>query len=63
MTKDKSFTMRCDQQFLDDLTILSEGIGLSRAATIELTIGIYPGLVKIMKHHQELLDRLKDDLD
>ena len=63
MTKDKKFQMRCDQQFLDDLDHITEALGFkSRAATIELTISIYPGLVQLMNTHQQLLDDLKDKL-
>jgi hypothetical protein len=63
MTKDKKFQMRCTQQFLDDLDGLGESIGLkSRSATIELTINIYPALVKMMRQHEDMLAKLKLDL-
>jgi hypothetical protein len=54
--------MRCSQQFLDDLTNLSKEMGLSRAATIELTINIYPGLIQLMNKHEQMLSKLKEDL-
>jgi hypothetical protein len=62
MTKDKFFNMRCSQQFLDDLDELSKGLGLSKAATIELTINIYPGLVRLMNKHEQMLAQLKEEL-
>ena len=62
MTKDKKFSMRCSQDFLDDLTTLSKEMGLSRAATVELTINIYPALVKLMIKHEDMLAKLREDL-
>jgi hypothetical protein len=62
MTKDRTFTMRCTPEFLSDLTNLSNEMGLSRAATIELTISIYPALIKIMNKHEDMLSKLKEDL-
>ena len=62
MTKDKLFSMRCTQDFLDDLATLSNEMGLSKAATVELTINIYPGLVKLMIKHEDMLAKLREDL-
>ena len=62
MTKNKKFQMRCTQQFLDDLDELSKEMGLSRAATIELTINIYPSLVELMNKHELMLAKLKEEL-
>lgn len=62
MTKDKYFNMRCSQDFLNDLTALSKEMGLSRASTIELTISIYPALIKLMNKHEIMLAKLKEEL-
>jgi hypothetical protein len=62
MTKDKKFQMRCTQQFLDDLDSLSNEMGLSRAATIELTISIYPALIRTMNKHESMLAKLKEEI-
>ena len=63
MTKDKKFQMRCTQQFLDDLDELTNAIGLkSRSAVVELTISIYPALVKMMQQHESMVAKLKEEL-
>ena len=62
MTKDKKFSMRVDRVFMDNLTWLSKELGLSKAATIELVVNLYPELVKMYAKHQQLLDDLKDNL-
>ena len=62
MTKDKKFSMRVDQTFIDNLTWLSKEMGLSKAASIELVVNLYPELVKMYAKHQQLLDDLKDKL-
>lgn len=62
MNKDKRFTMRADQVFMDNLNWLSKELGLSKAATIELVVNLYPELVKMYAKHQQLLDDLKDKL-
>ena len=62
MTKDKKFSMRVDQVFMDNLTWLSNELGLSKAASIELAVNLYPELVKMYTKHQELLDELKANL-
>ena len=62
MTKNKTFTMRCGQEFIDNLTSLANEMGLSRAATVELTINIYPALVKLMIKHEDMLAKLREDL-
>ena len=62
MTKDKKFSMRVDQIFMDNLNWLSDEMGLSKAATIELVVNLYPELVKMYAKHQELLEELKSKL-
>ncbi len=62
MTKDKKFSMRVDQIFMDNLNWLSKEMGLSKAASIEIAVSIYPELVKMYAKHQQLLDDLKDKL-
>ena len=62
MGKDKSFTMRTDDIFRDNLSWLSKEMGLSKAATVELVVNLYPELVKMYAKHQALLDDLKDKL-
>ena len=60
--KDRIFTMRTDSIFRDNLNWLSSEMGLSKAATVELVVNLYPELVKMYAKHQELLDKLKDEL-
>jgi len=62
MTKDKTFQMRCDDVFMDNLNWLSREMGLSKAATVELVVNLYPELVKMYAKHQELLEELKSRL-
>jgi hypothetical protein len=62
MTKDKLFSMRTDQIFRDNLDWLSSQMGLSKAATVELVVNLYPELVKMYTKHQELLAELKSRL-
>ena len=62
MTKDKKFSMRVDQVFMDNLNWLSKEMGLSKAASIELVVNLYPELVRMYARHQELLDELKATL-
>lgn len=62
MTKDKTFQMRCDNIFMDNLNWLSDEMGLSKAGTVELVVNLYPELVKMYAKHQQLLDDLKDKL-
>jgi hypothetical protein len=60
--KDKVFTMRTDSIFRDNLNWLSEEMGLSKGATIELVVNLYPELVRMYAKHQELLEELKSKL-
>ena len=60
--KDKVFTMRTDIIFRDNLNWLSREMGLSKGATIELVVNLYPELVKMYAKHQELLEELKSKL-
>ena len=60
--KDKIFTMRTDSIFRDNLNWLSKEMGLSKAATVELVVNLYPELVKMYAKHQELLEELKSKL-
>ena len=57
MTKDKTFSMRCDQGFLDTLDRLSEQMGLSKSQVVEITVAIYPELVAMYNK----LDRMIAD--
>jgi hypothetical protein len=63
MTKDKTFQMRCDQEFLDDLQALKDALGLSKAASISMAVKQYIYVADLVRKHQELIDKLKDDLD
>ena len=62
MTKDKTWQMRCDDEFMDCLEELSEGLGLSKAGSCALAVKQYMYVVELVKKHHELLDKLKDDL-
>jgi hypothetical protein len=62
MTKNKTFQMRCDQEFLDDIEWLSKGLGLSKAASVIMAVKQYPYVVELTVKHQELLAKLKDDI-
>ena len=62
MTKDKTFQMRCDVEFLDTLSKLSEEMGVSKSQVIEITIGIFPSLVKMQQKLDKLIADAKDTL-
>jgi hypothetical protein len=62
MTKDKTFQMRCDQEFLDELDWLSNGLGLSKASSVITAVKQYRYVVKLVEQHQALIKQLKDQL-
>jgi hypothetical protein len=60
--KDKQFSMRCDQQFIDTLTHLSEEMGVSKSQFIEITVGIYPSLVEMYLKLDSMIQDAKNNL-
>ena len=62
MTKDKTFSMRCDGHFLDTLDHLSEQMGVSKSQVVEITIGIYPSLIELYDKLDRLVQDTKDNL-
>ena len=62
MTKDKTYSMRCDQHFLDTLDHLSEQMGVSKSQVVEITIGIYPSLVELYDKLDTMIREAKDNL-
>lgn len=60
--RDKRFTMRTDQVFRSNLAWLSNEMGLSQSATVEMVVNLYPELVKMYQKHEQLLKDLKDKL-
>lgn len=61
-TKDKTFSMRCDQQFLDNLTQLSEDMGVSKSQVVEITIAIYPDLVRMYNKLDKMITDARQSL-
>jgi hypothetical protein len=61
-TKDKTFSMRCDQKFLDSLTQLSEDMGVSKSQVVEITIAIYPDLVRMYNKLDKMIIEAKQNL-
>lgn len=62
MTKDKQFTMRCDEGFLDTLARLSKDMGVSKSQVVEITVGIYPSLVEMYNKLDKMIADAKCNL-
>jgi hypothetical protein len=62
MTKDKTFSMRCDQEFLDTLTRLSDAMGVTKSEVVDISVGIYPHLIELTAKLDKLIKDAKDNL-
>ena len=63
MTKDKTFSMRCNDNFLDTLNKLSEDMGVSKSQVVEITVAIYPSLVEMQLKLEKMIEDAKCSLD
>jgi hypothetical protein len=62
MTKDKTFSMRCDQAFLDTLVQLSDAMGVTKSEVVDISVGIYPHLIELTDKLEKLIKDTKDNL-
>lgn len=62
-TKNKTFTMRCDDVFLDNLSLLARDMGVSKSQAVEITINIYPGLVELYNKLDRMIKEAKNQLE
>lgn len=62
MTRDKVFTMRTDQVFRDNLTWLANELGLSKAASVEIAVNLFPELVKMYSKLEQMVKDTKANL-
>jgi len=60
--KNKTFTMRCDDVFLDNLALLARDMGVSKSQAVEITINIYPGLVELYNKLDRMIKEAREQL-
>ena len=53
MTKDKTFQIRCDQEFLDMVDELRQAFGMNRTELIEHLVHYYPALAEMEKRSSQ----------
>jgi hypothetical protein len=61
-TKDKTFSMRTDPVFRDNLTWLSNELGLNKAESVEIAVNLFPELVKLYSKLDQQVKAIKDNL-
>ena len=60
--RDKTFTMRTDPVFRDNLDWLSKEMGLPKTQCIELAVNLFPELVKLYTKLEQQVKDIKDNL-
>ena len=62
LMRDKTFTMRTDPVFRDNLDWLSKELGLPKTQCIELAVNLFPELVKLYTKLEQQVKDIKDNL-
>lgn len=60
--KDKSFSMRTDAIFRDNLRWLAKELGLPQAQCVEIAVNLFPELVKLYARLEQQVQEIKDNL-
>ena len=63
MTKNKTFQMRCDQEFLDTLDELAKEMHMSKASTVDVAVKIFPGLVQLQSKLERMIQEAREQLE
>lgn len=60
--KDKTFSMRTDETFRNNLNWLSKELGLPKAQSVETAVNLFPELVKMYTKLDQMIKDAKEQL-